>query len=1741
MISPMRQTVTRLAFLTALLSLGTSHPVLANDPWYKHCKHTCKSCNGKSNCTPGVSTYTVEATGESDTQDPNDPKAKCTVDHEKSLSTDVSGDPVPRGVTSLIYRREGSIFDGVSPDYVKYESVDGVKKPIQMPMSHSVMIFSDLADGSGHQTAQYPKSHLPAPNAQGVYTVPSGIEPISITIYRNPDGPATTTSGNLEIVHKQRHPQSGIWVTRTIRMHAPQNDNNWKTEFFLGNPSTTPSYREITIIRSPHPTNVSEESTRETTRDRDSQGDLVITSDISATYGFYKYGAPVRLSETNHTGTDSELTSNWTYYTDRLDQASFNRPATLRRNDGKWENYTYSGSLVTGVLVTKTVSGWLDQAAPEPGQPVDENLSRVVIEIEANKETGTFGREEKIRGVLVSKTWGERYKDNARQVIEKSRTETGSSTLLTIRTGYPTDESASETERGRLKSLQNPDGTLVLHHYELQGTNRVETVEEGAGSLSGVVDGTRTISTYTKDETLIKEAVVDIASGVELSSKEAIGFDSEGEPTKWAHNHNPDDYSEILNGCCGIDSTRTREGIVTTYTRDGLKRPVAEVSQGVTMSYSYGKKAIGGMDYPSVTQVKTAGSLSLDLSTIILDHSGRVIEKINPDADGDGQPETTTISRNVASRTVTTIHPDGGTEIQIGYVDGKSKSQTGTAVAPAAWDYETHALQGGGLVTTSYGGSSSSTRWRKIYQSYNGRTLAIKVPGVSEEMAIQLNTYDEFQRLVRSVDADGVSTIFAYNAKGERYRSVLDLNQNGEIDVADRVSDVVQDTVGSSPVGSASRTRTIIYDLSDAPIEVATTYRSVDGERVRTETLGSGVTQTSMGSPLDRIDGDWTSISTNANGTKSTITYSNWLPTSYACLDVNDGVMVSTAVGYDVLRREIFRTDSRKSALTVRTTYNSSGKVGSVTEDLATGSDRVTSYSYDAMGRLCKMTLPDSSDKHTSYWPTGLVKAEWGAQTTPTVRLYSPQRELIELRSFRSANLALAPDETTAGFDKTTWSFDDRFQMTAKSYPASESLVYAYTPGGKLHTRTSAGGVVTTYGYDAAGRLETTDYSDETPGVVVVYDKLGRQTSVSNGIAKSEFSYNSASLQLDAETISYDLDASPGFEFTRVLVRSHDSLGRDNGWEVKNGSVSENGVTYEYDDISGRIETIAGQRGGVFTYGYVPGSNLIASISSSVHVVSNTWLPDRDQLGVKVNKVEGVDVSSYVYNVNEIGQRSAVIQSGIAFGGGGSSTTDLEYDVLGNMSVADHSTNNAFDCIFEYDATGNRRKAALGLVLPMTENYEANRLNQYVSVNGMVPTYDLDGNMRDDGGTQIAGVSQAYTWDAENRLLKVTRIGDGSTVASYAYDALGRRIARSVAGSTTVHIYDRWNNIADYVGGSVENLRVWGLDLSGELQRYGGVGGLLAVTNKLGVSHYPLYDGSGNVTEYLDELGEVIAHYEYGVFGDIVVATGAASEFDYLFATKRKDVETGFSYYGYRYYSAQTGRWVSRDPLGERGGLNMYSFVRNDVPNGIDVLGLAPELVSVTVHMTGYGDATAETKIGRSYKKGGHWELYMGIGHPIWVTEWGFEEKLLKEVAGIETVFDVFHKLRVDCETEKVELAAGNPVILGGATTLTTTIDSGPISLTVTQDVDNSSARMDINGSPSVTAADGKKTIKVDVSAWAVLALTVKTDVNLTLEAPGWSITVGGSNSKTQRILADVDKHPVEVGCQCKDGKWIKE
>jgi RHS repeat-associated protein len=100
-------------------------------------------------------------------------------------------------------------------------------------------------------------------------------------------------------------------------------------------------------------------------------------------------------------------------------------------------------------------------------------------------------------------------------------------------------------------------------------------------------------------------------------------------------------------------------------------------------------------------------------------------------------------------------------------------------------------------------------------------------------------------------------------------------------------------------------------------------------------------------------------------------------------------------------------------------------------------------------------------------------------------------------------------------------------------------------------------------------------------------------------------------------------------------------------------------------------------------------------------------------------------------------------------------------------------------------------------------------------------------------------------------------------------------------------------------------------------------------------------------TSVVDTEGAVVERYRFSAFGlrtvlapDFIPRAVSDYEWDFGFKGQFLDLDTGYYNYGYRDYSAELGRWLSRDPIGEQGGVNLYGMAGNDLVNRFDLLGL---------------------------------------------------------------------------------------------------------------------------------------------------------------------------------------------------------
>jgi RHS repeat-associated protein len=240
-----------------------------------------------------------------------------------------------------------------------------------------------------------------------------------------------------------------------------------------------------------------------------------------------------------------------------------------------------------------------------------------------------------------------------------------------------------------------------------------------------------------------------------------------------------------------------------------------------------------------------------------------------------------------------------------------------------------------------------------------------------------------------------------------------------------------------------------------------------------------------------------------------------------------------------------------------------------------------------------------------------------------------------------------------------------------------------------------------------------------------------------------------------------------------------------------------------------------------------------------------------------------------------------------------------------------------------------------------------------LSTNNASYQYDGNGNLTNDG-------LRCFTYDDENQLIQVWV--PNNWLSQFSYDGKMRRRIRDeftwqnsqwVLTNQVYYVYDG-NNVIQERNGNNQPTTTYtrGLDLSGSLDDAGGIGGLLSMTlnNVLGPpssnSMYYHCDANGNITALINSSQYIVAKYLYDAFGNILSAAGSLAQQNlYRFSSKEMHVNSGLSYYLYRYYDPNLQRWINRDPLTELGFERVSLWEPSSVDSKAWLTAYLPELL----------------------------------------------------------------------------------------------------------------------------------------------------------------------------------------------------
>ena len=501
-------------------------------------------------------------------------------------------------------------------------------------------------------------------------------------------------------------------------------------------------------------------------------------------------------------------------------------------------------------------------------------------------------------------------------------------------------------------------------------------------------------------------------------------------------------------------------------------------------------------------------------------------------------------------------------------------------------------------------------------------------------------------------------------------------------------------------------------------------------------------------------------------------------------------------------------------------------------------------------------------------------------------------------------------------------------------------------------------------------------YSDATPGQSFAYDHLGQLTQITDVVGTRTFAYN---LYGEPETDSL---AANGIAWQ--VSERYDGLGRQAGYELSADGRRIQQTHLSYDG-KGRLSTLTAEGMETpFSWTYSEQGGLVEQLAYPNGMTRvNTYEDSRDLLSVIDYQRPGSanPPARHEYDYDALGRPTRRRDT---WNTAAPKTTRLfTYNSRGELVGDQLRPGGRFG--YQYDNIGNRKEA---FEFGSTTDYETDELNRYAGIvrNGgeaFTPQYDADGNQ-----TLVKTSTGIWTvtYNAENRPVKFES-EDGGTTVECAYDSMGRRFEKkvTVGGTTGFHaryLYRDYLQVAecDLTGETPEVVRSYIWDPSEpEATRVLSMTRWEANGTQEKEHLYCMHDAMKNVTSLFGEARGRRALYEYRPYGGLITSEGnMAEENKFRFSSEYMDDELGLVYYNYRHLNPLDGRWISRDPIEEDGGWNLYSYIYNSPTISNDIIGLYTVSYEVNLGVIGapfYAKVQGEIQTNPYFKVSG--EFYV--------------------------------------------------------------------------------------------------------------------------------------------------------------------
>lgn len=521
---------------------------------------------------------------------------------------------------------------------------------------------------------------------------------------------------------------------------------------------------------------------------------------------------------------------------------------------------------------------------------------------------------------------------------------------------------------------------------------------------------------------------------------------------------------------------------------------------------------------------------------------------------------------------------------------------------------------------------------------------------------------------------------------------------------------------------------------------------------------------------------------------------------------------------------------------------------------------------------------------------------------------------------------AVIVDGQTIRMYAILWNYDSLKRLVSIQEGVGSSeykrTSYHYNSQGLLEAMVKSDGIALQYTYDAAGRPSRFYASDRSFDYHYTYDELGRPISVTDTIHSTTINRRYNAFNDIIEEI---------FEAGLSIKNAYDLAGR----KVAMILPDQSEIHYQYQGAFLKsVKRLNVDQKPSYEHSYFYDTKTGSAVGSRL-------IGDAGDLSYHYNNegcIESIQSSSWSETIPSDGfDASKHLVKILIQDPAGSTQQSFTY-------TADHqlaTEEGHFNHQYEYDSIHNRISCD-------GHAWEVNEFNQLIKADNYAYHYDRNGNLIEKKSDEA---TISYEYDALNRLKRVVK--DQTMAIQYLYDPWHRRTAQKSYRwdgesedwqlvKTDYFLYDENKEIGRVnAEGIIEELRILGIGKGAEISA--------AVAIELRDEVYaPIHDHQGSVRCLINMRDQNVAEfYRYSAYGQEQIFDGGGNQIEtsivgnpWRFASKRYDSETGFNFFGKRYYDSSIGRWTTPDPLFFSDGPNLYAFVKNDPLTHNDLYGL---------------------------------------------------------------------------------------------------------------------------------------------------------------------------------------------------------